>query len=258
MPYPFLVPHADLSISHGIPVVFYDQIGCGRSTHLPEKSKEFWTVDFFKDELDNLLAHLGVAGEFDLFGHSWGGMLAAEYAATRQPRGLRRLVLADTPASMELWEAAAEKLLARFPSELRDMLKRHEREGTTDAEEYQEGVMKFYRKHVCKVDPWPQEIIEAIEESERDETVYHAMWGPSEFYVTGSLKKWSIIDQIHTISYPTLLINGAEDEAQDESVTPFVRKLPKVKWVQFAGSSHTPFYEEKERYITVVDQFLTS
>ncbi|XVQ86603.1 alpha/beta fold hydrolase [Microbispora siamensis] len=81
---------------HGRAVVHYDQIGVGLSTHLPEKGAGFWTVGLFLDELDNLLAHLGIAGRYHVLGQSWGGMLAAEHAV-RAPSGLRGLVIANSP-----------------------------------------------------------------------------------------------------------------------------------------------------------------
>ncbi len=79
-------------------VVHYDQVGCGLSTHLPEAPKEFWTVQLFLDELSALLAHLGIADNYDVLGQSWGGMLGAEHAITR-PKGLRKLILSNSPAS---------------------------------------------------------------------------------------------------------------------------------------------------------------
>lgn len=82
--------------------------------------------------------------------------------------------------------------------------------------------------------------------------------GPSEFYVTGNLKDWTIVDDLHRIIVPTLLINGRYDEAQDEVMEPHFRKIAKVKWVQFAESSHMPQFEERERYTKVVGDFLIS
>jgi len=78
----------------------YDQLGCGRSTHLPEKKgdSDFWTIELFLLELDNLLAHLGIQNDYALLGQSWGGQVAAEHAV-RQPKGLKSLVIANSPAS---------------------------------------------------------------------------------------------------------------------------------------------------------------
>ncbi|OBZ67517.1 L-amino acid amidase [Grifola frondosa] len=71
----YMLPHATLNASHNIPVIFYDQIGIGQSSHVREKPKEFWTFDLFMDQLDGLLNHLGVHDSFDLLGHSWGACL---------------------------------------------------------------------------------------------------------------------------------------------------------------------------------------
>ena len=95
----------------GRAVIHYDQIGNGKSTHLPDKGGDFWTVDFFLGELDALLAHLGVAGRYALLGQSWGGMLSAEHAV-RRPAGLKALILANSLASMALWIEGALQLRA--------------------------------------------------------------------------------------------------------------------------------------------------
>ncbi len=86
----------------GRAVIFYDQVGGGRSTLLPDKGADFWTVQLFLDELDNVLSNLGIADRYDLLGQSWGGMLVAEHAIN-QPKGLNALVISNSPASMALW-----------------------------------------------------------------------------------------------------------------------------------------------------------
>ncbi len=82
---------------------------------------EFWIPQLFLAELDNLLGALGVQGGYHLLGQSWGGMLGAEHAVTAPP-GLRSLVIADSPASMELWSAAAAGLRAQLPAEVEKVL----------------------------------------------------------------------------------------------------------------------------------------
>ena len=83
-------------------------------------------------------------------------------------------------------------------------------------------------------------------------------FGVSEFSINGTLKDWSVVDRLHTITCPTLIINGVDDEAQDECVAPFFTEIPQAKWVQFAKSSHMPFFEEPERYSQVVRDFLSA
>jgi len=258
VPNPYVAPHKDLHDAlGGAPILFYDQVGCGHSTHLRNKPASFWTVDLFKDELDNVLDHFGIASHFDIVGHSWGGMLAADYITSRHPVGLRRLVLADSPASMELWTQSVRKLLTRMPKEARDAIVKHEKQGTTDDPEYKKWVMVFYKKHLCTVDPWPETLMEAFNSSEEDKTVYYTMIGPSEFTITGSLKTWSVIGKLDAIKVPTLVTNAVEDEAQDEVIKPFLDEIPNNKWVKFKKSSHMAFYEERQTYIKVLADFLS-
>ncbi|KAH9911383.1 proline-specific peptidase [Fomitopsis serialis] len=240
-----MLPHYELHRARGIPVICYDQLGIGKSTHLREKPKEFWSVELFVDELANLVEKLGIAENFDLCGHSWGGMLALSYVLAKQPKGLKRMVLVGTPSSMELWQKGTRELLEGLPKDTRETLKKHEREGTTDSEEYKAGMEVYFRKHMLKVVP-------------EDPTVYSIMNGPSDFYITGTIKSWSVLDDLHKISQETLVINGADDEARDFVVGPLFWRIPKAKWVQFANSSHLAFFEEPVRYFEVVGQFLTT
>lgn len=238
----------------GRAVVHYDQLGNGKSTHLPDAPPEFWTPELFLDELDNLLATLGIAERYAVLGHSWGGMLAAEHAV-RRPAGLRGLVIADSPASMELWSAAADSLRAELPAEVEATLRAHEAAGTTDSTEYEDAVRVFYDRHMLRM-PWPPEVTETFDQLAADPTVYHTMNGPSEFHVVGSLKHWSIVDRVDRISVPTLLVNGRYDEATRETVQPFYDGIPDVRWEVFDRSSHMPHVEETERFTEVVGGFL--
>lgn len=85
------------------------------------------------DELENLLKHLGIEGDFDLLGHSWGGMLGSSFAAMRGPKGLKHLVLSDSPASMDLFERETGKLIRGMPEDVQEIIRKNEEEGTTDS-----------------------------------------------------------------------------------------------------------------------------
>ena len=125
----YLLQIANLA-STGRPVIHYDQLGCGRSTHLRDRGVEFWTVELFLAELTNLVDALGL-DRYHVLGQSWGGMLGAEYAVTR-PEGLASLVISNSPASMDLWAAEANRLRRDLPDDVRDALDRHEADGTTE------------------------------------------------------------------------------------------------------------------------------
>jgi len=238
----------------GWPVVHYDQLGNGRSTHLRGIDPGFWTVALFLDELDNLLRHLGIR-QYVLLGQSWGGMLAAEHGV-RQPEGLRGLVIANSPASMALWREAAAGLRAELPAEVQATLDRHEAAGTTDSAEYRAASQVFYARHVCRVQPMPVEVARTFAAIDADPTVYHAMNGPTEFHVIGSLRDWSVIERLPRIQVPTLLISGRHDEATPACVEPFDRLIPDARWRIFEHSSHMPHVEEREACMATVAVFL--
>jgi len=241
--------------ARGRTVVHYDQLGNGRSTHLRDKGANFWTPRLFLDELENLLRHLNIDGRYHVLGQSWGGMLAAEHAVT-QPKGLRALVIANSPASMELWVREANRLRDELPPQVQATLLRHERAGTTEDPEYKEAVRVFYDRHVCRVTPWPEEVARTFKAIDEDPTVYMTMNGPSEFHVIGNLKTWSIIDRLDRIRVPTLLISGRYDEATPAVVQPFADRIKDVRWEIFENSSHMPHVEETERCLKVVGDFL--
>ena len=161
---------------YGTPVVLYDQLGNGRSTHLPEKNGDanFWTVNLFVDELHNLLDHLCIHGDYDILGQSWRGMLAVVFA-TQQPRGLNKLVIADSPAGMKLWMEAATLLRLELPQDVQDTLNEHETEGTTTHENYLQVTQVFYERFLCRVKPMLQSLVTSLEWTEKDPTVYGTM-----------------------------------------------------------------------------------
>jgi L-proline amide hydrolase len=241
----------------GRAVIFYDQIGGGRSTHLREKGADFWTVELFLEDLHNLLAHLGIDQGYHLLGQSWGGMLGAEHAV-RRPPGLRSLVIADSPASMTLWVEEANRLRDALPPQVQARLLKHEADGTTNSPDYAKAVRVFYERHLCRTLPWPEELDRAFALMEEDPTVYHTMNGPSEFHVIGSLKTWSIIDRLERIVAPTLIVSGRHDEATPATVKPYAERIKDARWEIFESSSHSPHIEETERYLRLVAGFLAA
>ena len=242
-------------LADGRAVVFYDQIGNGRSTHYPERGADFWTVELFVRELQNLVGALGIAGRHHVLGSSWGGFLGQEYALT-DPPGLRSLVLADTAASFPDFVAEANGLRGELPAEVEATLRRHEEAGTTDDPEYEEACMVFYKRHLCRLETWPDELVESFQWIARDPTVYHTMNGPSEFHVIGSIKEWQSKDRLGGIEMPTLLTSGRYDEATPALQETLRAGIPDCEWVLFEESSHTPFIEERERYMRVVGDWL--
>ena len=174
----YLLPFADLAEQYSIPCIFYDQIGNGKSTHLRERNgdREFWTVELFRQELDNLIDHLDLrkGNGFDILGHSWGGMLGSYYA-TLQPKGLRRLVIANSPASMEVWVQGIAELLNKLPPDIAKTIRECEEKKDFESKAYTDAIDVVYKRHLCRVDPWPREVHVALEALTGDPTVYGTM-----------------------------------------------------------------------------------
>lgn len=249
-------PIADVLAQTGRAAVLYDQIGCGNSTHLADKPKEFWTPELFMEELTELTKHLGIADRYNIVGQSWGGMLGMQFAITR-PKGLNALVVADSPASMEVWVSEANKLRKELPPEVEATLLKHEAAGTTDDVAYVAAVDVFYSRHLCRI-PQPPYVVASFTQLAADPTVYHTMNGPSEFHVIGSLKTWDIRAQLKEITVPTLLVSGQYDEATPTMVKEIKGLIPGSKWELFAESSHMPHVEEPAKFKRVVSEFLDS
>jgi L-proline amide hydrolase len=241
----------------GRAVIHYDQLGCGNSTLLPNKGADFWTVQLFIDELNNLVDHLGQRGKFHVLGQSWGGMLGAEYGVTR-PAGLKSLTIANSPASMALWMSEAARMRKLMPQHIQDALNKHEATNTLSDPEYQNATMWVYEHHVCRVVPFPPEVTETFDQVTRNPTVYHVMNGPNEFHVVGTLKNWSVIDRLHSITVPTYIISGRHDEATPACVKPFADHISGAKWHIFENSSHMPHVEEQHDCMKRVGAFLNA
>jgi proline-specific peptidase len=215
-------------------VVFYDQLGGGDSARPDDPS--LWVVETFLEQLEGVRAGLGLE-RVHVFGTSWGGMLALEYAFTR-PEGLASLVLNSTPTSAPRWAEEALRLHADLPPGLDD--KAAEKE--------------FKRRHICRLDPEPEVLASA--RPKFGVQVYETMWGPNEFTVTGRLKDWDVIDRLGEIGVPTLITSGRHDECTPALVEPLHRGIAGSEWVLFEESAHMPYLEEPERYLEVVGAFL--
>lgn len=231
-------------------VIFYDQLGCGRSDRPTDTS--LWTVPHFVEELVTVREALGL-DRLHLFGSSWGGMLAMQYTLDHQPP-LESLILCGSPASMPRWIKECNELRAQLPSGDQEILDRHEAAGWTACPEYQGALITFYRRHVCRMDPWPPGFERSFAEAGND--VYHTMNGPSEFTVTGNFKDWDVTDRLGEIRVPTLILGGEHDEARPAHMRDMHERVPNSELVVFEEASHLCFYEKREEFMATVNDFL--
>ena len=232
------------------PVVFYDQLGAGKSD-APDDI-ELWTNARLIEELGSVLDGLSLA-RVHLLGHSWGTLIAAEYAL-QAPERLVSLVLANPTLSLPRYAAGTAGLRAALPPEVRATLDRHEAAGTTDSDEYQEASMAFYAHHICRLDPWPDVLIQAL--SHVNQVIYERMQGPSEFQITGTHKDYDVTGRLGELRVPTLFLCGRYDAARPEDTAWYHSLVPGAELVIFEESSHVPHLEEPGRYQRVLRDFL--
>ena len=194
-PHNYLENLSELTKS-GIPVVLYDQLGCGNSDKPDNPS--LWTPELFVEEIDAVRNALGLR-PVDILGHSWGGSLAIEYLLTK-PKGVGKLILHSPLIDSHLWVQEAEKLKDTLPAEIAATMRKHERAGTTDSEEYVNAYQVFKENFVVRAKPYPEKATEADEAASQQ--VYVTMWGPNEAIATGTLKDWSAISRLSELNLP--------------------------------------------------------
>jgi proline-specific peptidase len=244
----YLEPLAALG---GRPVVFYDQLGCGDSDRPDDSS--LWTLERYVEELAAVREALGLDC-VHILGQSWGTMLAVEYMLTHRPDGVESLVLSAPCLSASRWAADGRRYLRALPEIHRDAILRAEDTGTYDDPAYQEAMMAYYRRHVCRTDPWPDCLMRTFERL--NTAIYLQMWGPSEFTITGSLGGFERADRLRKIPVPALFTCGEFDEATPATTAYYHSMMPGSEVAVFDGAAHEHHLEATAAYLAVVREFL--
>jgi proline iminopeptidase len=234
----------------GYRIVYYDQIGCGRSD-LARRTTEY-TVERDVDDLEALRKRLGL-GRVHLFGSSYGGMLAIAYALAH-PEGLKTLVSASGLADVPLAVREMQRLKSELPPEIRETLERFETRGEFQHPDYLAAVMEFYRRHLCRLDPWPPEVTYSLDHISLPK--YGTMNGPNEFTIVGTIKEWNATPRLGEIHVPTLVTAGRYDEVTPTVAESIHRGIRGSEYQLFEDSSHLAFWEERAHYMDVLGAFL--
>ena len=260
---PLIVIHGGPGLSHHYllslvelaeqrPVIFYDQLDSGNSSRPNDPAN--WTVERFVGEIDSLRRWLNL-DRILILGSSWGGTIAAEYAMT-QPQGLNGLVLASPVINTPRWIADCTEYRKQLPQEIQQTLDKHEAQRTYLSDDYQDAVMVFYKRHLCRMDPWPWEIEKSFQLFNYD--LYQAMWGPAEFTATGSLKNYDGDTRLSRIAVPTMYTCGEFDEASPAACKDFAAMTSGAKLQVFDDCSHLAHLEKPDNYLTTVKAFFAN
>jgi proline-specific peptidase len=233
------------------PVISYDQLGCGKSDQPDDQS--LWRIERFVAEVDMVRQALGLE-QIHLLGQSWGGWLAIEYMLTN-PTGVVSLILASTSASIPQAEAETKRLKSELPPEVYSTLQRYEAAGDYHHPEYKEAASEFYRRHMCRLNDWPEPILRSAA-TMTGNPVYETMHGPNELIWSGNLKDWDRTDRLSEITVPTLITVGRYDSITPACADTLYQGISNAQMVVFEKSAHLAHLEETEKYLQVVADFL--
>jgi proline iminopeptidase len=225
-------------------VVLYDQLGCGESEKPDDAS--LWTIERSVRELDQVRSALDL-GPIDVLGHSFGGMLAQQWALAH-PDALRTLTLSSTTCSAALLRAELRRLLEELPVEERAALL-----AGASAPGHRQAFDEFSRRHLCRI-PYPQPVRAAL--ASFAHPVYSQMWGPDAFTIEGNLSSWDVSDSIGAIQASTLITVGRYDEVTPACAEAIRSRISGSELVEFPSSAHLPHWEERGAFMACMRGFL--
>jgi proline iminopeptidase len=238
----------------GIEMYYYDQLGCNNSDQPDDPS--LWTLARYTQEVEEVRRGLGLEN-FVLYGHSWGGILAIEYALNYQQH-LRGLIISDMTAGTQsyLKRTAALKVQMLSPASLAT-LEALEAKNAYDSPEYEKFMMEeLYPKMICRTKPWPEPVTRAFRHS--NQTIYNLMQGKSEFLVTGNLKDWERWDRLHEIKTKALTIGARYDEMDPEDMKKMAKLMPNATSFICPNGSHLCMWDDQALYFQNLLPFLKS
>ena len=234
----------------GIRFWYYDQLGCGFSDQ--PKDPRLWNLPRFTSEVEEVRAALRL-DKMVLFGHSWGGMLAIEYAL-KHPERLAGLVISNMVASIPRTETYIAKLRSELPRDRLTRLEELERTNSYDTPEYEQIIDYLYHLHICRLDPWPEPVRRAVKWLSLP--VYNAIQGRSAFEVTGNLRGWDRWADLPRIRTPTLILGGRYDEMSPEDLREMGRIMPNARTFICPQGSHLGMYDDQRAYFSALVPFL--
>jgi len=235
----------------GIEMYYYDQLGCTNSDQPDDTS--LWTLARYTQEVEEVRQALGLE-HFVLFGQSWGGMLAIEYALNNQ-RHLRGLVISNMTAGVQSALKRSASIKRQLPPDTLARLTALESKEDYDSPEYQRIMMEdLYPKVICRIQPWPEPVTRAFRHA--NDKIYNFMQGKSEFLVTGNLKDWERWDRLHEIKVKALTIGARYDEMDPEDMSKMAKLMSNASYAYCPNGSHLAMWDDQAIYFSQLLNYL--
>lgn len=241
--------------AEGIEYYHYDQLETGESDRPDDP--DLWTLARYVDEVDQVRRAIGGTKEnFCVLGHSWGGMLAMEYALAHQDQ-MKCLVISNMMASIPAYNDYAKKVLQpRMNQAALKQILAMEKSGKTEQPEYMQLLMpNWYEQHILRrpVDQWPEPLTRDFPKMNR--RFYVMMQGPSEMGASGRLEHWDRFADLKRIQVPTLVISGKYDTMDPAHMATVAKQLPRGELAATDGS-HMAMYDDQSNYFAKLTAFL--
>lgn len=237
----------------GIEFYYYDQLGCNNSDRPTDPS--LWTLEGYLEEVEEVRQGLGLQ-EFVLYGHSWGGILAIEYALKYSDH-LRGLVISNMSAGMTSYTKRINWWRRQFPKSIQEQLDRFDLTANYDSPEYAAFMMReIYPRVICRLPHWPEPVLRTLQHM--NEQIYVQMQGRSEFQMTGNLKDWDRWAELKNITTRTLTIGSQYDEMDPKDLERMATMIPKATYAFCPHGSHLCMWDDKKVYFDHLTTFLKS
>ena len=233
----------------GIEIIYYDQLGCGNSDN--PKDTSMWSLPRYVEEVEQVRQALKLDKDnFYLLGHSWGGILAAEYALKYQQH-LKGLVISNMMMSVPDYGRYAENVLAKQmkPEVLREIRQIEARQDFQNPRYMELLLPNFYVEHILRrpLDQWPEPVNRSF--AKMNQSLYVTMQGPSEFGVAGKLLHWNRVPDLPKLAVPVLSIGGKYDTMDPEHMRMIAGKVQNGTALICPQGSHMSFYDDQPTYM---------
>jgi proline iminopeptidase len=240
----------------GIEYYYYDQLGSAYSDQPDDP--DLWEIPRFVDEVEQVRRALGLDNSnFFLLGHSWGGILATEYAIAHQD-ALKGLIISNMMSSVPAYNAYANDVLMRtMDADVLAEIKKLEDADQYDDPRYMELLIPHhYVHHVLRMpfEEWPDPVNRAFNHINQD--IYVPMQGPSELGARGKLIDWDRTADLEKINVPTLVIGAGHDTMDPAHMEMMAGLLPEGRYLLCPDGSHMAMYDDQQTYVDGLIRFL--
>lgn len=232
-------------------IIYYDQLGSYFSDQPTDTS--LWNVDRFREEVEQVRKALGLEN-FYLYGQSWGGLLAIEYAIKYQEH-LKGVIFSNITGSVASYEIYIAELRSKLPQDVQDRLKYYEDRKDLLNPSYEKIMFdEVYNHYLCRI-PLPDPVQRTF--AHLNAQVYQTVQGPNEFVIVGNFKDWNRWDDLHTIEIPSLIICGRFDTMNPADNERMHALIPNSTLKICENGSHLSMYDDADNYFEALLNFFT-